>query len=431
MAQNNQYHMASRHSQASNARIHLTNTGTHWYHAHIGGSYMDGFRGPLIVHDTAAPCHGKYDQEVIMTISDWYYTEAPYLVNLYQAQPKDKAKGIEPIPDSTLINGSQNANGFASNLITLDEGHNMTIVEMDQVATVPTVTSAIKITTAQRYVAIVTALPIATRNYGILSPKDPGMFTGDATAYMVYSSSLPLPAQPQVPNLNAINEFNMLPFDQQAILGLVTQEVITNFNSQFIEGLSLRDLTPPSATDPTIYGVNSNTVVFNSTNGIAEIVVNYLDAGAHLFCKNSSFLKFLASTSTATSPKSWPKDLQEHPPPNTHSTGSTPQSPPDATSAWPTPTPTPSSASRPATQASDPLQLQQQNLVIPQNMYDTCAAQGIPIAGNAGGYAVNWYDLKNAPVHLLKNPWSALVTPPKGHKARSLVGRFAGNFNKA
>ncbi len=69
-----------------------------------------------------------------MTVSDWYYTEALYLVNLYQTQPKGKARGVEPTPDSTLINDSQNVQfkfvpetrylfriinvgGFASNLI--------------------------------------------------------------------------------------------------------------------------------------------------------------------------------------------------------------------------------------------------------------------------------------------------------------------------
>lgn len=43
------------------------------------------------------------------------------------------------------------------------------------------------------------------------------------------------------------------------------------------------------ATDPTIYGANSNTVVFNNTNGIAEIVVNNFDAGTHPFRKNNPF----------------------------------------------------------------------------------------------------------------------------------------------
>jgi len=56
----------------------------------------------------------------------------------------------------------------------------MTVVEMDGVATVPTVTSSIKIASAQRYVVIVKALNSTSINYGILSAMDPGMF--DATA---------------------------------------------------------------------------------------------------------------------------------------------------------------------------------------------------------------------------------------------------------
>jgi iron transport multicopper oxidase len=51
----------------------------------------------------------------------------------------------------------------------------------------------------------------------------------------------------------------------------------------------------------------------------------------------------------------------------------------------------------------DPIQLQAQNLTIPQNMYDACTAQGIPITGNAGGDSVNWLNLTNAPTHPRQN----------------------------
>ncbi len=62
-----------------------------------------------------------------------------------------------------------NIGGFASKLIKFEGCHDMTIVEMDGVATVSTGTSTIKIASAQQYVMIVTALPTATKNYGILS----------------------------------------------------------------------------------------------------------------------------------------------------------------------------------------------------------------------------------------------------------------------
>lgn len=35
------------------------------------GQYPDGLRGPLIVHDPNDPYQGKYDNEVVLTVSDW------------------------------------------------------------------------------------------------------------------------------------------------------------------------------------------------------------------------------------------------------------------------------------------------------------------------------------------------------------------------
>lgn len=35
------------------------------------GQYPDGFRGPMIVHDPVDPYKGQYDEEVILTVSDW------------------------------------------------------------------------------------------------------------------------------------------------------------------------------------------------------------------------------------------------------------------------------------------------------------------------------------------------------------------------
>lgn len=46
--------------------------GTYWYHSHNMGQYPDGLRGPLIVHDPLDPYAGKYDEEVILTVTDWY-----------------------------------------------------------------------------------------------------------------------------------------------------------------------------------------------------------------------------------------------------------------------------------------------------------------------------------------------------------------------
>jgi FtsP/CotA-like multicopper oxidase with cupredoxin domain len=65
--------------------------------------------------------------------------------------------------------------GFSSNIIKFG-GHDMTIVEMDGQATVPTVTKEIMIAAAQRYNVIVTALSSAQKNFAITSAMMPNMF---------------------------------------------------------------------------------------------------------------------------------------------------------------------------------------------------------------------------------------------------------------
>jgi hypothetical protein len=42
-----------------------------------------------------------------------------------------------------------------------------------------------------------------------------------------------------------------------------------------------------------------------------------------------------------------------------------------------------------------------------------CAKQGIPLAGNAGGNIINWYDLSNANTHVPQVNNGALYTPNK------------------
>jgi FtsP/CotA-like multicopper oxidase with cupredoxin domain len=41
-------------------------------HSHNMGQYPDGLRGPLIIHDPWDPYQNQYDEEIILTVSDWY-----------------------------------------------------------------------------------------------------------------------------------------------------------------------------------------------------------------------------------------------------------------------------------------------------------------------------------------------------------------------
>src|SRR3954469_16118982 len=85
-------------SQPTNQILFLSNVET-----------VDGFRGPLIVHDPAAPYKNKIDEEVVLTLSDWYHDQAPYLINYFQSPLNvELHEGSEPVPNATLINEAQN-----------------------------------------------------------------------------------------------------------------------------------------------------------------------------------------------------------------------------------------------------------------------------------------------------------------------------------
>ncbi|KAG0289678.1 hypothetical protein BGZ96_006803 [Linnemannia gamsii] len=76
--------------------------GTFWWHAHAGSQYVDGIVGPLIIHSPDEPHVDKYNQDLIMMVSDHYHTDSGSLVAWYLSTASE---GVEPVPDNGLING--------------------------------------------------------------------------------------------------------------------------------------------------------------------------------------------------------------------------------------------------------------------------------------------------------------------------------------
>lgn len=58
-------------------------SGTTWYHAHTRTQYIDGFSGPLIVHDKNDPHLNSYDEEMIVFLQDWYHEDSVKLNEYY------------------------------------------------------------------------------------------------------------------------------------------------------------------------------------------------------------------------------------------------------------------------------------------------------------------------------------------------------------
>ncbi|CEL53046.1 hypothetical protein RSOLAG1IB_06114 [Rhizoctonia solani AG-1 IB] len=74
-------------------------TGTYWYHGHLGTQYVDGLRGPIVIY-LEDPHKGLYDidnEETVLVVGDWYHTSS---VAIEQSGNLTLQR-----PDSATING--------------------------------------------------------------------------------------------------------------------------------------------------------------------------------------------------------------------------------------------------------------------------------------------------------------------------------------
>ncbi|KAF4633795.1 hypothetical protein G7Y89_g4316 [Cudoniella acicularis] len=447
----------------------INQTGTYWYHAHVGGQYIDGLRGPIIVHDPRSPFLGLYEEEVTFTVTDWYHTQAPYLIDFFESPLNNEIHGgSEPVPNATLINEAQNVkfpikpNGtylfhiinmaaFAGIYVQFDQ-HELTVVGIDGVYTTPRKVSQVFLATAQRYSVIVQAKPNANQNFAITTSMDLSMFdpsvtppnlNNNATAWLVYDSAKPLPVAPSFQYLDsALNDKVFTPYDQEGPLGPVTHPISltmgftsneANQNRAIFNNVTYIPQKVPSlytalsapadqVSNPVIYGVNSNAFVL-PYNAIVEITLSNTDNGPHPFHLHSHQFQVIARSDPTAD------DTLLTPPTNV-----VPPATPMRRDTvlvngggyvilrfkadnpgvalfhchieWHV------EAGLTATFIEAPEQLQALGLVIPQSHKATCAKLGIPITGNAAGNTKNWTDLTGAFTTPPLNDWGALVNPP-------------------
>ena len=160
--------------------------GTYWYHSHQIAQYPDGLRGPLIVNDPDSPYKGQYDEERVLTVSDWYHDHIPNLMKSFISVTNPT--GAEPVPDAALMNDTVdlktpvepgktymfriiNVGGFAGQYFWI-EGHAMRIVEVDGIYTEAAEADLIYITAGQRYSVLVTMKNDTSTNYAFVGSMD-------------------------------------------------------------------------------------------------------------------------------------------------------------------------------------------------------------------------------------------------------------------
>lgn len=160
--------------------------GTYWYHSHVRGQYPDGLRGPFIVKDPENPFKDQYDEEVVLTFSDWYHESMPKLMSgfISIANPS----GAEPVPQAALVNDTQNLTvkiepgktymfrminigAFAAQYVWF-ENHTMRVVEVDGIYTEPTDAEMLYVTAAQRYSVLITAKNDTNSNFAFVGSMD-------------------------------------------------------------------------------------------------------------------------------------------------------------------------------------------------------------------------------------------------------------------
>nr|AYR00612.1 laccase D [Antrodiella faginea] len=150
--------------------------GTFWYHSHLSTQYCDGLRGAFVVYDPNDPHKHLYDvddESTVITLADWYHLLAIY-----------EPHGQPTMANSTLINGLGRYPGqpevselavitvergkrYRMRLVnigcdpdynfSIDNHHDLTVIEADGTTTQSLTVSSIHIFAGQRYSFILNA----------------------------------------------------------------------------------------------------------------------------------------------------------------------------------------------------------------------------------------------------------------------------------
>ena len=304
----------------------VNQNGSYWYHCHTDFCYPDGYRQALIVHDSDAYFANDFDEEIILTMSDWYHDLvedlAPQFLSLYNPT------GAEPIPNSFLFNDTLNSSipvkpdtTYLIHLINIGafvhqyfyiENHTFTIVEIDGVYTEPTEADTLLIAVAQRYTILLTTKNSTDANYAIVTIADsslldviPSDLQLNNTNWLQYNSSAPhnqaVLTVDDSSDIDPFDDITLVPYDNMPLLPepdmVITTSVIMNdldngISYAFLDNISFTTPKVPTlytvvssgnySTDATIYGDYTHSVLLEH-NQVVQINLNNADTGSHPF----------------------------------------------------------------------------------------------------------------------------------------------------
>ncbi|PYH97980.1 hypothetical protein BO71DRAFT_317288 [Aspergillus ellipticus CBS 707.79] len=312
--------------------VPMNQTGTYWYHSHETGQYPDGLRGPIVVHDTI-PLPFHYDEEMTLTLSDWYHVQMPTLVAEFE-EPSEYSSvgGREPLPDAVLFNDAFGTKikvkpsttylihvvcmgNWAGHALIIDD-HDMTIVGADGIGVEPHFLTPqfIRMTVGQRIDLLLTTKDKPTRNYAIWDGLDidemfkqenrsiPDGYNPNGTAWLTYDDTLPFPPMPDIhinnASLDFLDDVTLEPRDRLPLMEPIHHQIVLDTDAVSLDGkpaYTINNMTykapdvptlytainadPETAMDPSIYG-DVNPFVVNYGD-VVEIVLNNHHTNLH------------------------------------------------------------------------------------------------------------------------------------------------------
>ncbi|KAI1274624.1 Cupredoxin [Xylaria sp. FL0933] len=300
--------------------------GTYWYHSHNMGQYPDGFRGPLIIHNRKDPYLDDYDEDVILTVSDWYHDQSTTIASK-MLQPNNTGF-VPPRPNSALVNeGSDghipiepgktyrmriiNFSALTAAFVVFN-ALQMHIIMIDGTYVRKEAANQLRVLAAQRYDVLITIGDNGLQNYPYLIALDtnadytaqdsspPVAYRTNFTGQLVNDPEGNLKGESIVEEFFPADDSLLIPFDEQPAFGPVAKQWVLNFdycddangypraclnNNTFIgqKVPTLYSVVSLGAnnTEVSAYGqVNAFTVKYND---VLEIVINNHDAAIHPF----------------------------------------------------------------------------------------------------------------------------------------------------
>jgi iron transport multicopper oxidase len=212
--------------------------------------------GPLIVFDPNDPYAGQYDEEIVLTTSDWYHDQVPDLIP--QMLNKANIQALPPFPDALLLNDTNGSNftftpgktykvrvismaAFASTFLQFDS-HTMRVIEIDGTYVEKHDAYQIRVAPAQRYTFLLDAQPTNKGNYAFLASldenRDFAVDTGNVwpfnvTGYIIYDETKDLPPPCKVAEWNPFDDATLVALDGESLLGTPDKEITLDFQFGF------------------------------------------------------------------------------------------------------------------------------------------------------------------------------------------------------